>query len=74
MADAEQGAMQKDPVESILRLILVWIFAFIVLVVAVGTSWTNGVRFGVITLAWLLLTIPLMIRTARWLAEREQDE
>lgn len=74
MAEVEQGAVSRDPMEQILRLTLVWILAFIVLVVAVGTSWTSGARFGTFILAWLVLTIPLMRRTVRWLTEREHEE
>lgn len=54
-------------------LIFAWGAAVSVLVVVLGLFWRSAVGFVAIALAWLILTSPLMVRTARWLASHDVD-
>lgn len=48
-----------------------WGVAVSVLVVSLGIVWRSGTAFLVVLGVWLLVVLPLMVRTARWLRSRE---
>lgn len=74
MADTATNTRSGDPVSEVARLILYWIVAFLIFVAALGLAWRAGAWFVAILVAWLVLVMPLALRTIGWLRAREHED
>ncbi len=58
---------------QLLPLVVLWITAVLALVVPLGYAWRSPVGFLLLLVGWAVVTSPLMVKTARWLREMQED-
>lgn len=58
---------------QLLPLVALWIAAVLALVVPLGYAWRSPAGFLLLLVGWAVVTSPLMVKTARWLRDVQED-
>lgn len=71
--EMEETTYEMSPAERRFGpMFLLWAVAILCLMALLGSNWTNGTAFTAILIGWLVITSPLMVATARWLAALDE--